>query len=103
MKELNENIKKNGYNYSKVKIEHGKKHKVAMYKQQSQDGEFVAYEIFIVKTTKEKETVLNGVHVKYEASEHFPSDEEFGKIAWSCRTFDDAEKKFQELLTVEEK
>ena len=43
------------------------------------------FEVFQVKKQKEMDLVLNGVSVHYEEKEMTPSDEAFGKWAWSVK------------------
>jgi hypothetical protein len=102
MKNLKEIIEKNGYTYKKVLIKNNEKRKVAIYRQDldlPEGQKTVAFEVFIVKTTKAGEKRLpNGKIVRFEEAESFPSDESFGKHAWSYGTFDEAFDKMQELL-----
>ena len=43
------------------------------------------FEVFQVKKQKEMDLVLNGVSVHYDEKEMTPSDEAFGKWAWSVK------------------
>ena len=43
------------------------------------------FEVFQVKKQKEMDLVLNGVSVHYEEKEMTPSDNSFGKWAWSVK------------------
>lgn len=68
---------------------------VAIYKQRLRPGEgCLAYEVFKIK--KVKECVIVGK--KVEAHEAGPSNEDFGRIAWSYPDLERAKKKMAELL-----
>lgn len=53
-----------------------------------------AFEVFRVKICKPY--MMNGV--QFPSKEMYPSDEDFGKTAWSHSTLEAAEKKYEELL-----
>jgi len=76
--------------------------KVAIYRQDlnlPEGDKVIAFEVFIVKTTKAKERTLpNGKTVMFDDSESFPSNEYFGKIAWTYPNFDLAYDKMEQLL-----
>ncbi len=62
----------------------------AMYKVEfepaySTDRIPTGFEVFQVKKQKETDMVLNGVSVHYDEKEMTPSDEAFGKWAWSVK------------------
>lgn len=101
MKELKNEIKKNGYTYLKIMVEQGKKHKVAIYAQHQANSGIIAYEVFIVKTTKEGDRIMpDGNFVHFDASEVFPADESFGKTAWTYQRYVDASRKMGELMLI---
>lgn len=74
LNKLNREIKKNGFVYELIKREEQK----AMYKQ-TKDGKTIAYEVFKVKKRKNR-PFFNEPEGFYEA---FPSNEDFGKTAWT--------------------
>lgn len=81
MKTLPETKKKNGYTYRKITEEKIKDRRYAIYSQEV-DGKIIGYELFEIKVAKECEIAGRPV----EAHEVFPSDETFGKTAWSFKT-----------------
>jgi hypothetical protein len=60
----------------------------------SPKGKVIGFEVFKIRIAPAR-TLPNGVPVPEQ--EHFPSNEEFGKIAWSFTTQRTAMKKFEEL------
>jgi len=55
------------------------------------------YEVFYIKKQDEMDVNIGGVDVHYEAKENPPSNEDFGKTAWSIRDRDKALKLFKQL------
>ena len=88
---LETTIRKNGFVYNQI----ARTETAAIY-EQKQDGEIISYEVFKIQTTKKDYTFPNGTIVK-AGTERFPSNEDFGKTAWSIRNFKRAEKRFLEL------
>lgn len=84
-------LRKNGYDYKQVK----RNEHAAIY-EQSDDGIFIAYEVFAIETQEASER--NGI--KYEAKELFPHNERFGKKAWSVKTIERAEQLFDSLSII---
>jgi acetoacetate decarboxylase len=83
MKKLEQHQRKNGFDYELVE----RNDKAAIYKQVENYGEnneyIVAYEVFLIKIRKDKSIVGNFI----EGGEIFPSNEDFGKNAWTYSTF----------------
>jgi len=78
MKKLDNYIRKNGFDYELVE----RNDNVAIYKQVDNtlsQQMIVSYEVFIIKTRKEGRIGDNII----EAGEIFPSNESFGKSAWT--------------------
>ena len=53
----------------------------------------IAFEVFIIQTRSER-SILGKI---IQAKEKFPSNEDFGKTAWTYWTVEQAMKKFNEL------
>lgn len=69
-----------------------------IYAQYTEDGTLIAYEAFKPKKTPACTRITaNNRRVVYPESERFPSDEHFGKIAWSFPCFGDDPVKAYEL------
>lgn len=81
MKPLNEHIRKNGFDYFKVK-ELAKK---AYIYRQEDNGKVISFEVFRHKENTQFDCVS------------FPGNEAFGQWAWTYRNLPDAEKKFETL------
>ena len=93
MKSLPDKLRKNGFNYVKVI----RKGTVCIYEQDySKNVKY--YEVFIVKAVNDR--IYKGL--LRPAHEVFPRDEDFGKTAWSCRRFEDAKKRFDQLVKAAE-
>ena len=90
MKLLENKIRKNRFDYNLVK----RTTSSAIYSQHH-EGDIISYEVFKVKKVKSVEMFGNLV----EAHEKFPSDNDFGITAWSCRTLEKANERF---VTLEE-
>jgi hypothetical protein len=81
-------LKKNGFTYTQV-LREGKS---CIYHQTS--GEIpIAFEVFTIKVMLER-NVFGKI---YPEKEVFPSDEDFGQTAWTCRTLEDAMVRFYRL------
>lgn len=70
---------------------------VAMYRRENLDGSFRSYEVFIIKTRKKGDPLPNGM-VEKEDRECYPGSAAFGKIAYDCKTEDQAEARFEQLV-----
>jgi hypothetical protein len=82
--------KKNGCFYKQV----CRSDRTAMYSLSYTDGgEIIAYAVFKIRV--DDAFVLHGVEVPEQ--EHFPCNEDFGKIAWSYTTREFAQVKYDEL------
>lgn len=79
--------------FIQIKKENG----VAIYERQNMDGTFRSYEVFIVKVVP-KGTALPGGNTVQETYEQYPGCAAFGKTAYDCKTIDQAEKRFDELV-----
>lgn len=74
-----------------------KENGVAIYERQNMDGTTRSYEVFIVKVVP-KGTALPGGNTVQETYEQYPGCAAFGKTAYDCKTIDQAEKRFDELV-----
>jgi hypothetical protein len=79
--------------FIQIKKENG----VAIYERQNMDGSTRSYEVFIVKVVP-KGTALPGGNTVQETYEQYPGCAAFGKTAYDCKTIDQAEKRFDELV-----
>lgn len=95
MKELAEVINRNGYIYNQLK----RSDKAAMYSQSVADktddpeSNFGAFEVFKIKIGKAK--IVFGVELPEK--EKFPSDEDFGKWAWTYADYEKANDRFNKI------
>ena len=95
MKELADVINRNGYIYKQLK----RTDKAAMYSQSVADkaddpeSSFEAFEVFKIKIGKAK--VVFGVELPEK--EKFPSDEDFGKWAWTYTDYEKAIDRFNKI------
>jgi hypothetical protein len=90
MLDLPKKLTKNRIYYAQVK----RTARVAMYALRHEPaGTITGYEVFLSKIDKAKEAFGKMQPEK----EHFPGNEEFGKIAWSWRTLGQAEKDYAGL------
>ena len=88
MMQLADNLRKNGFNYTKV-LPDGRK---CIYEQLVPPN-LKYYEVF--KVQDRPEVVFNGNTIP--AREVYPGNEDFGNTAWSCRTLDDAMLRFNKI------
>jgi hypothetical protein len=88
MKILPLKLRKNGFNYTQV-LRKGKK---AIY-EQTITSEIKQYEVFKIRTRPDK--IFKGNLIC--GGEVFPGNEDFGKSAWSCRTYDKALERFNNI------
>jgi hypothetical protein len=89
MKKLAEKINRNGYIYTQLK----RGERAAIYEQIFEDLEesfCIGYEVFKIRIGKSK--VVFGVELPEK--EKFPSDEDFGKWAWTYRDLNKAMEKY---------
>lgn len=92
MKLLESQIKKNGFTYNIVERTQNK----AIYSQ-NKKSKILAYEVFRIKRRKASSTKFDGKFVYFEARESFPSNEDFGKTAWSYPSLAEAKKKYHAI------
>ena len=72
--------------------------KAYLYERSDRDfKDFVLYEVFKRKETKESTTIIGGVEVHFEAKVKYPRSEDFGVWAWYYDKYDDAIDKFNYL------
>lgn len=88
MKTLATNIRKNGYDYKLIQ----RTSRAAIYSQ-SEQGKIIAYEVGMVKSSKGGEIQGNVI----EAGESFWGNEDFGRIAWTKNTLEQAIEKYNEI------
>jgi len=93
MKPLPDKLRKNGFNYTLV----CRDGKLAIYRQEVTE-KVQYFEVFVVKI--KPESVFKGKVIPER--EVFPSNEDFGKTAWSYRNYKDAEAKFRCLVEEEQ-
>ena len=79
--------------FIQIKKENG----VAIYERQNMDGSLRSYEVFVVKVVP-KGTALPGGNSVQETYEQYPGCAAFGKTAYDCKSIDQAEKRFDELV-----
>jgi hypothetical protein len=70
---------------------------VAMYRRENMDGSVRSYEVFLVKMRKKGDPLPNGA-VEKEDRECYPGSAVFGRIAYDCKTEDQAEARYEELI-----
>ena len=95
--ELSETIRKNGYLYQLLK----RSDQVALYEQLDPDQNMnrIGYEVFRITIQRERE--FDSRH--FPRKEKFPSDNDFGKTAWSIPNLQEALLRFLELQDKYEK
>jgi len=69
----------------------------ALYSRQRADGSIHSYEVFKVRLVKKGAPLPGGLFVE-EDYEAYPGKSAFGKTAYSCKTLDRAEIRYEELL-----
>ena len=74
-----------------------KQNDVYLYHRTNMDGSHRSYEVFISKFIA-KGTPLPGGMVEKEDRMQYPGAAQFGKTAYDCKTLDQAERRFDELL-----
>jgi len=93
-KEFSGNYDKVGLNkFIQIRKENG----VAVYERYNTDGTLRGYEVFIVKVVPKGAPLPNGKTVE-ESYEQYPGANAFGKTAYDCRTLDQVERRFDELV-----
>ena len=102
LRKLDEKIRKNGFEYCLVK----RTPERLMYSQHNELGQIVAYEVFLNKfgdLRRAKQRWAKLQSKKFDPNEYeefyeiFPSDEEFGKRAFTYSNLEEAEKAFNGL------
>jgi hypothetical protein len=88
MKLLKKTFSKDGFTFTQIKREG----RVCIYEQVPDGGEFIAYEVIIIKYKKERQ--INGKVLP--AQEAYPSDSDWGKLAWTLKTLEKAKERFSE-------
>ena len=91
MRKLKKEYMKRGIRYTKV----GRDDKFAFYMAELHNARW--FEVFRIKVGKER--IIDGVTI--EEGEMFPSDEPFGKWAWTFPTMDGCVRKAEALLEKE--
>lgn len=93
-KEFTANYDKCGNNlFTQLRKENG----VAIYKRTRPDGTVKGYEVFIVKIRKKGDKLPGGL-VEKEDRECYPGAASFGRYAYACKTEDQAETRFDQLV-----
>lgn len=93
-KKLPEKFKKNGYYY---KVLERDKDKAIAGQSVAENADPFCYEVFYIKRQEEMDAKIQGVDIHYEAKENPPSNEDFGKTAWSIRDKEKAFKLYSQL------
>jgi cellulose biosynthesis protein BcsQ len=94
MKTLPIEFEKSGWRHRQLKrCDHR-----ALYKRMKDSSTAPHYEVF--RVTVNKERVMGGTVIP--ESEHYPSANDFGKIAWAYPTFELAIEKYKELTVKKE-
>jgi hypothetical protein len=100
IKKLPENIRKNGFDYRLVK----RNDERAIYSQHAGLGQIISYEVFKIKLGDQHKAKERWAKLKnepfnpddYEKSyEKFPTNEDFGKTAWTYPTLEQAMVAFE--------
>lgn len=97
METLNTTIRKNGFVYELIE----RSEYFAIYAQYIED-EIIAYEVFRIKIQKPRVGKFAGVEIQFVEKELFPSNEDFGYTAFTCRTLEKAEARLKEMTTAYE-
>jgi hypothetical protein len=92
MKALFNKSRKNGFVYTQVCLGQN----ACIYRQQV-SPQISYFEVFRIKVRKERIIQFKGVEKKIDAGEIWPSNEAFGRWAWTYRTLDKAMIKYNEL------
>jgi len=99
IRKLPEKVKKNGFEYRLVK----RTDERAIYSQHAGLGQVIAYEVFKIKLGDLRKAKKRWADMRKEQFneadyeefyEKFPSDEDFGKTAWTYSKLAEAEKTF---------
>jgi hypothetical protein len=90
IKSLPEVIRKNGFTYFLVQ----RTLKKAIYRQ-AYDNVSIAFEVFEIRVRGVQYSSILGKSLP--PAERFPSNEDFGKTAWSFRNLQTAIKKYEEI------
>jgi hypothetical protein len=91
IKKLPETVKKNGFCYDLIERDENR----LIYAQKSH-GLIIAYEVFKTRLSNPHPNATEDLK-NYEKVESFPGNEEFGKRAWTYRTLEEAERRYQSL------
>ena len=86
IKKLPEIISRNGFEYRL----HNRTEKKAIYSQHFKKRKIIAYEVFKIKLSNPYPFSDSD----FDKIEYFPSNESFGKFAWTYKTLDEAYKRF---------
>lgn len=81
-------LSKNGFPYTQI----CRGARSCIYEQRV-GQKLIAFEVFIIQTRSER-SILGKI---IQAKEKFPSNEDFGKTAWTLWTLEQSMKKFSEL------
>jgi hypothetical protein len=95
MKPLPDSFAKNGFTYEKIMREGN----LAIYQQRLRPGAgCLAFEVFRVRESKGGTYTVGGKTLTAMPAETGPSNEDFGKTAWSYPALERAKAKFRALL-----
>lgn len=72
--------------------------KVAMYERIRKDGTLHCVEVFLIKTIKAGTVFAKGSAPTTEDAESYPGKSSFGKFAYCCKTIEQAEGRYAELV-----
>ena len=98
MKNLPLKLRKNRFNYTQVL----RGDRSCIYAQEV-EPDLTCYEVSLIKVKPPRKIIINGEVVNtIEEKEQFPPDTAFGYWAWSCRNYEDALQKHNELEALDQ-
>jgi len=71
---------------------------VAIYEQRGALPSEVWWEVVVVKRMEAATVRIGGVEVKYSAREVYPGTSQWGQMAWTYHTLEQAREKFKKIL-----
>lgn len=67
----------------------------AIYKKTDTETENIYFEVIKIRIQKERNSVINGIEIHFEAKEFYPRSDDFGVFGWTYPTLELAESKFE--------
>lgn len=93
MQTLKEEFTKSGWNHRQLL----RTEKKAIYARWKETSVAPHYEVLRITISKETTVNLGGQSITYPEQEHYPSEREFGRLAWSFQGPKEALKRYEEL------